>query len=276
MEKKDFYDVSNYADKLDPGLEVTLRHTLYFCPEKADISPFVKLPLDELRDLRDKSVTMEQEVFEELKELLSKWELFGATTMLFDRSIQYLMTPAVEHTANKWVRNIDDFDEISNKVYKMTVHIEEEKHYDRDAGKSVPVAWHVKWGVHLNTPDRLGAVIAGRNYKRYTDKAAAMKYIEGRKKAYAHLFTEINPPTPPEYAHQFTKNGLLLPGYTVEGQELVPSEHTADEISGSSIGGILGVNEGKPSVREQLKAQQTQKQENPAPHKNVKKSEPEI
>ena len=37
-----------------------------------------------------------------------------------------------------------------------------------------------------------GAKIAGQNQKRYTDKNAAIKYLDGRKKAYSHLFTEIS------------------------------------------------------------------------------------
>ena len=34
------------------------------------------------------------------------------------------------------------------------------------------------------------------------------------------LFTEIAPAIPPEYAEQFRVNGQLLPGYTVEGEEI--------------------------------------------------------
>ena len=45
------------------------------------------------------------------------------------------------------------------------------------------------------------------------------KYLNGRIKAYAHLFTEVSPPVPPEYADHFKVNGLLLPGYAVEGME---------------------------------------------------------
>ena len=36
--------------------------------------------------------------------------------------------------------------------------------------------------------------LAGQDKKRYTDKAAAEKYLDGRKKAYFHLFAEISPP----------------------------------------------------------------------------------
>lgn len=46
------------------------------------------------------------------------------------------------------------------------------------------------------------------------------KYLNGRIKAYEKLFTEISPAIPPEYAEQFRVNGQLLPGYTVEGEEI--------------------------------------------------------
>ena len=55
--------------------------------------------------------------------------------------------------------------------------------------------------------------------KRYTDKATAVKYLDGRKKAYSHLFAEISPPVPKEHENCFTVNGVLLPGYRIEGRE---------------------------------------------------------
>jgi hypothetical protein len=42
------------------------------------------------------------------------------------------------------------------------------------------------------------------------------KYLNGRIKAYEHLFTDIFPKIPQEYVKFFTVNGLLLPGYTLE------------------------------------------------------------
>lgn len=42
------------------------------------------------------------------------------------------------------------------------------------------------------------------------------RYLQGRIKAYAHLFTEISPPIPAEEKRRFCVNGVLLPGYTVE------------------------------------------------------------
>ena len=52
------------------------------------------------------------------------------------------------------------------------------------------------------------------------------KYLAGRIKAYDRLFTEPAPPVPKEYAEPFKVNGLLLPGYVIEGE---PPQHTAPQ-----------------------------------------------
>lgn len=52
------------------------------------------------------------------------------------------------------------------------------------------------------------------------------KYLAGRIKAYDRLFTETMPPIPKEYAEPFKVNGLLLPGYAIEGE---PPQHTAPQ-----------------------------------------------
>nr|WP_303041434.1 YodL domain-containing protein [Enterocloster clostridioformis] len=63
------------------------------------------------------------------------------------------------------------------------------------------------------------AKIAGQERKVFADRAAMEKYLNGRIKAYAHLFTEISLQIPQEYAEKFRVNGQLLPGYSVEGEE---------------------------------------------------------
>ena len=73
-----------------------------------------------------------------------------------------------------------------------------------------------------------------------------MKYLEGRKKAYSHLFTEISPPIPKQYEKHFTVHGALLPGYTLEGQEPVKAAHTATEVTEGGIS--LPEKAEKPSV----------------------------
>ena len=75
----------------------------------------------------------------------------------------------------------------------MTCSVWEDTKYDRETKQSIPVAWYVTWDVSVNSPKKgYGEKIAGQSQKRYTDKNAAMKYLEGRKKAYSHLFTEIS------------------------------------------------------------------------------------
>ncbi len=70
-----------------------------------------------------------------------------------------------------------------------------------------------------NRPGITAAVSPGSSASGFTDKAVMEKYLQGRIKAYSHLFTEISPPIPKEFASYFKVNGLLLPGYRIEGQE---------------------------------------------------------
>ena len=89
--------------------------------------------------------------------------------------------------------------------------------------KTVIDAWYLSWYLHYNTvrnptPDLTGDgwQIAGQRDKRFTEKADMERYLQGRIKAYAHLFTEISPPIPKGQEGRFSVNGILLPGYTVE------------------------------------------------------------
>ena len=61
-----------------------------------------------------------------------------------------------------------------------------------------------------------GRQIAGQERKHFAEKSEMERYLQGRIKAYAHLFTEISPPIPAEEKRRFCVNGVLLPGYTVE------------------------------------------------------------
>ena len=180
----------------------------------------------------------------------------------------------VKHTANEW-RKTDDWkndEEISNRVYRMTGGIWEDTKYDRETKQSVPVAWYVTWDVYVNSPKQgYGEKIAGQNQKRYTARVAAEKYLEGRKKAYSHLFTEISPQIPKQYEHHFTVYGALLPGYTVEGQEQVKPDRTAADVSEGGIS--MPEKPEKPSVLGKLSAAKTQEKTPAAPGAANKKKE---
>lgn len=227
-DKSKFYDSYSQMDKLSHGNEIRLHHSIHFRDDRADLAPLVSAGLEQLVKLREASMEAEESLFEKLKVSMLQWEQQGALTMIVNRAIEYLETPNKSHTSNKWTRvsSYDDREEISNRVYKMSVGIDERATYNRQTQQLETSAWYISWSIRTNNPGRYYATIAGQEKKKFTDKAVAMKYIEGRKKAYAHLFTEISPPIPQKYAEEFKINGLLLPGYTVENQEPQLTKHT--------------------------------------------------
>lgn len=270
-----YYGVFDYDDELTPGSELKIGHTVVhdYYDNQIDLTPFISLGTEKIMKARKQSIEAEKMIFAKIRASVREWEQQAAITKTYDRTLGYLHTHKVSHTANRWEHSdYYDRDSISNMVYQMNVSVWEDTKYDRTTThESIPVAWYVTWNVRTNSPkDRHNQEIVGQVKKRYTDKAAAMKYIEGRKKAYAHLFTEISPPVPPDYAHIFKVNGVLLPGYTVEGQEPETSTKTAAEIINEIKGGDSISNTKKPSVLKKLAEGKTDK---PAPSKGANKKE---
>ena len=207
-------------DRLDPADSMRIERKLYFEQDKADISGLTALSMEQLREIREESAAAEQTIYEDLKQRAAAWEAQAGQTLAVDKAIEYVRTPEVKHTANQWEAAENDRHIISNRVYQMRYHIYENTRYDREKEQSVPYAWTLSWNVYTNSPDGYNqAKIAGQE-KKFADKAAMEKYLNGRIKAYEELFTEISPAIPPEYAEQFRVNGQLLPGYTVEGEEI--------------------------------------------------------
>ena len=206
-------------DRLDPADSMRIERKLYFEQDKADISGLTALSMEQLREIREESAAAEQTIYEDLKQRAAAWEAQAGQTLAVDKAIEYVRTPEVKHTANQWEAAENDRHIISNRVYQMRYHIYENTRYDREKEQSVPYAWTLSWNVYTNSPDGYNqAKIAGQE-KKFADKAAMEKYLNGRIKAYQHLFTEISPPIPKEYAYHFKINGQLLPGYTIEGEE---------------------------------------------------------
>ena len=206
-------------DRLDPADSMRIERKLYFEQDKADISGLTVLSMEQLREIREESAAAEQTIYEDLKQRAAAWEAQAGQTLAVDKAIEYVRTPEVKHTANQWEAAENDHHIISNRVYQMRYHIYENTRYDREKEQSVPYAWTLSWNVYTNSPDGYNqAKIAGQE-KKFADKAAMEKYLNGRIKAYQHLFTEISPPIPKEYAYHFKINGQLLPGYTIEGEE---------------------------------------------------------
>ena len=210
-------------DKLEAADTMRIERTIYFEYESADISALTALPLEQLQTMREESAAAEQAIFENLQQQAAAWEEQAGKTLELNKAIEYARTPETEHTANEWTTADYDRHIRSNRVYQMSYHIYENTRYDRDAKQSVPYSWTLSWSVRTNSPngtDRSSqASIAGQQKKVFSDKAAMEKYLNGRIKAYSHLFTEISPPIPQEYAEHFKVNGQLLPGYTIEDEK---------------------------------------------------------
>ena len=276
MRKTGYYSANDF-DFLEEGEKLRLEHDLRFQPNDKILLPLVNASDFDLYELRTLAVSGEKKVFEQLKELAEVWEQKAALTMLIDRALSYKRVPQVEHTSNQWQQShYRDTEIISNMVYKMSVSLYEDNHYDNDTGQFVSDAWIVTWGVSLNTPDEYRTKkIAGQDRKRFSNKDAALKYIDGRKKAYAHLFTEISPPIPERYADRFSKNGLLLPGYVVEGKPVLRTDVKAVDLLNALSDGDFMPDAHKPSVLGKISDTKSQQKAEPAaPSK--KKNEPEI
>ena len=245
MEENKDYHAYRYGDHLTPGSELKIEHSVV-C-ENVDISTLITMGTDSLEAMRQGSIDGEQKAYEIVVAAAKQWEQQAAATQTINRALEYLRTPEIEHTGNQW-KDTDNWradQKISNRVYQMTCSIWEDTGY--------------------------GAKIAGQNQKRYTDKNAAIKYLDGRKKAYSHLFTEISPPIPKEYEHHFMVHGTLLPGYTVEGLEQAKTEHAAAEVSEGGI--FTPENQEKPSVLGKLSVAKTQEKTPTDPGTAMKKKE---
>ena len=216
-------------DKLETAETMRIERQIYFEAKDGDIAPYVSLPLEQLHAMREESAAAEQAIFNDLARRAAAWEEQAGKTLLLDKAIEYTRTTVVQHTSNEWQKGEYDRYTRSNRVYQMNYHIYENTRYDKEAQQSIPYSWTLTWSVRTNSPSRTQAKIAGQDRKVFTDKAAMEKYLNGRIKAYDRLFTEISPPIPQEYADYFKVNGMLMPDYTIEGEE-PPQQQQATAI----------------------------------------------
>ena len=271
MEENKDYRVHRSGD-LSEGYRLRMEHSVT-C-EDVDISSLIAQGAETLQAMRQDSIEGEKKAFAIVAAEANQWEKQAAVTQRLDRALAYLRTPEVKHTGNRWqpYSKDSDLEEISNRVYKMFCRIREDTRYDREMKQSVPVAWYVTWDLYLNSPrEGYNIHLAGQDRKRYTDKAAAEKYLDGRKKAYSHLFAEISPPVPKEHEDCFTVNGVLLPGYSVEDREQEKAGHTTASVS---EGGITAPGkEEKASVLGKLSAAKAQEKSSTEPKAANKRKE---
>jgi len=254
-----YYD--NYRtyenDDLSAGATLKVEHTIIV--NETDILNLISQPLEKIQAMRDNNVKKETAAFEKVRQSARDWEKKAAITRQFDRAIEYLKIPEVKHTSNKWVKGKDEFDftHISNKVYKMSYRI-----YERSSWRTRVNKYDVTWNIFTNNPrSNYNIKIAGQE-RTCNSKEEAEKYIQGRIKAYSHLFTEISPPIPKEYAKPFKVYGQTLPGYTIEGEPQQVQENVKSDK--------------KPSIRQELNSIKAAEKNKPEPTPTKKRDNPEL
>lgn len=248
---------SYISDKLYVGSEMRIKRELKvdYDNENCDISAHISKSVDELKAMREKSAEKEQAIFERIQKLAPAWEIQAMRTAAIERAIKYLEIPEVKHTSNQWGRDeYDNYDCISNKVYKMFCRMYDYKSYQTDSTR-----WTVQWRVMLNCSDINGGKLIADQERTFADKAGAEKYLQGRIKAYSHLFKEICPPIPKEYVPYFTAYGQLIRGYTTEEMQLEKTEKLE-----------------KPSVRKRLDSLKSQNKQATKQQKIKENTQPEI
>ena len=217
-------------DRLNIADSMKIERNVYL-GENADISGLTALSLDRLQEMREENAAAEQRIFEALQKQAAAWEAQAGKTLAVDKAIEYVRIPEVKHTQNQW-EPTEYGKHISNRVYQMNYRIWENSRYDMATQQSKTYSYSLSWNILTNSPHNYGqAKIAGQDKKVFADKAAMEKYLNGRIKAYAHLFTEISPPVPKEYADHFKVNGQLLPGYSIEGEERKEPVQTAQQTA---------------------------------------------
>ena len=201
------------SSHLEPGNYLKIDATLYSNEISND---YLQMEKDQLTKLYDKFVAVENKVYENMCELAHDWASAAFQTQQIKQILEYLNAPQVTHTNNLWKENDYGTTEISNATYQMWFRIYERTTWDRTLQKHLPTAWEISWYLYTqHAPGKSGYKLAGQNRKVFYDKGSALKYIDGRKQAYAHLFQETYPPIPNGYEHAFMVSGILLPGYTV-------------------------------------------------------------
>lgn len=203
---------------ITPGWEIEMS-AHYYPDKKADrVAELIQLPREELTTMEEASVAQEKAIFSKFSEIEAEWRKQAAETIAIRKAREYLRALPVEHTSNQWKVNQFGWNVLSNMVYKMSYRASENKTPD-----GTLINCTLSWDIHYNTlqhptPDYTGDgwKIAGQSDKRFATKEELERYLQGRIKAYAHLFTEVSPPIPKGEERRFSVNGILLPGYTVE------------------------------------------------------------
>ena len=245
----DTYEVYNNS-RIIHGTNIEIDYSVYFKGD-CDISDLIKMSAKDVERFRNKSIAKENKAYEKVLQALSEWEKEALVTKRHNRALDYLNTPPIEHTSNKWADAKYDFKERSNMVYSMQYRI-----YKRQARNGV-LKWDVAWTVRTQRAPGQASLVLGNQEKTYSSQEAAEKYIQNRIAEYDHLFTEISPVIPDIYQYYFSVNGVLLPGYTTVSMQ-------------------KALDEKKPSIKGQLNELKSQTKNNSNTEPAKKKAAPEI
>ena len=123
--------------------------------------------------------------------------------------------------------------------------------YERSSWRNNTVKYDVRWHIYTNRPYPQNSYKVAGQERACATREEAEKYIQGRIKAYSHLFTEISPPIPKDLEKSFMVHGHLLPGYVTEEMQKAAAEKSEKPA------------EKKASIRKQLNELKADQKKNP-------------
>ena len=112
-------------DKLEAAETMRIERRIYFEAKDREIAPYASLPIAQLLSMRSESAAAEQAIFDDLKERAAAWEEQAGRTLLLDKTLEYVRTPHVQHTANEWQTTEHNRHIRSNRVYQMNYPVAE-------------------------------------------------------------------------------------------------------------------------------------------------------
>ena len=137
MENDLKYKLYEYADKLIPGQELEIKHTVY-TEEEASKTYIPNIlhnsTLEEIEGQINFGEAREKKLFENLKKAVKEWENQAALTAYYREAKKFFNMKPISHSGNEWtlVDEQADCAERSNAVYSMFYRVYEHTKWDRE------------------------------------------------------------------------------------------------------------------------------------------------
>lgn len=227
MKNEREFTVYDYQDNLESGRELKV---VRYISANEGLSPLLR---DTIESFSEKEIVsrlnhfkeLEQTAYEKVRNTVEEWVDVAKGVCLYNQALEYFKVHEVSHTNNTWVEKdrstsyvIDE--EISNKTYKMYIYIYKDTCWVN--GEEIPKAYYVTWYFGVNPPVKdnyIDTEIKFIRRKKFADKESALKYVEGRKRAYEKYFKREQPKIMPPFNKAFEVHGVLLPGYEIMGED---------------------------------------------------------